>query len=162
MIAEEDNIITTCKQTVSSDCKGLNIHQSTKQAYIYCPIGGIFNMAYPNSKLRRGRVQGGGMLCPTITCSPTTLFLVESIDYDEENGKKIIKKVTLRRLTETELFRLMGLTEQETESLVNSSITKTNLMKLAGNSIVVNVLEEIFRTLLVQPNTDFGQCEALF
>lgn len=28
---------------------------------------GIADLSYPSSKLRRGRVQGGGNLCPTIT-----------------------------------------------------------------------------------------------
>ena len=163
MIEEiDENIITRCVQTVSENCDGLNIHQSTKQAYIFCPVGGIFDMSYPNSTLRRGRVQGGGMLCPTITCAPSSLFVIDSIEYEEANNKKIVKKVLLRRLTETELFKLMGLNEQETELLVNSNISKNHLMKLAGNSIVVNVLEEIFRTLIIEKNTEIGQGEALF
>ena len=153
---------TSCVQTVSKDCDGLNIHQSTKQAYIFCPVGGIFDMSYPNSKLRRGRVQGGGMLCPTITCAPSSLFIIDSIEYEEVDNKKVVKKVSLRRLTETELFKLMGLNSQETELLVNSDISKNHLMKLAGNSIVVNVLEEIFRTLIIEKNTESGQGDALF
>lgn len=28
---------------------------------------GIVDLTYPTSKLRRGRVQGGGKICPTIT-----------------------------------------------------------------------------------------------
>ena len=91
---------TRCVQTVSKDCDGLNIHQSTKQAYIFCPVGGIFDMSYPNSKLRRGRVQGGGMLCPTITCAPSSLFVIDSIEYEEVDNKKVVKKVSLRRLTD--------------------------------------------------------------
>ena len=153
---------TRCVQTVSKDCDGLNIHQSTKQAYIFCPVGGIFDMSYPNSKLRRGRVQGGGMLCPTITCAPSSLFVIDSIEYEEVGNKKVVKKVSLRRLTETELFKLMGLNSQETELLVNSVISKNHLMKLAGNSIVENVLEEIFRTLIIEKNTESGQGDALF
>ena len=38
----------------------LKVPQATKKGYILCPKGGVFDMAYPGSKLRRGRVQGGG------------------------------------------------------------------------------------------------------
>lgn len=39
----------------------LKIPQATKKGYIeVCPYG-AFDWAYPNSKLRRGRVQRGGM-----------------------------------------------------------------------------------------------------
>lgn len=37
----------------------LKVPQATKKGYILCPKGGVFDMAYPGSKLRRGRVQGG-------------------------------------------------------------------------------------------------------
>ena len=48
--------------------KTLPVPQATKQGYIECPVGGCFDMSYPKSKLRRGRVQGGGTITPTITC----------------------------------------------------------------------------------------------
>jgi hypothetical protein len=37
----------------------LPIRQATKKGYIEVPEGGVFDSAYPTSKLRRGRVQGG-------------------------------------------------------------------------------------------------------
>lgn len=37
----------------------IKIKQATKQGYIECEDGGVFDASYPNSKLRRGRVQGG-------------------------------------------------------------------------------------------------------
>lgn len=42
----------------------LKIPQATKKGYIeVCPYG-AFDWAYPNSKLRRGRVQGGVISAP--------------------------------------------------------------------------------------------------
>lgn len=42
--------------------------------------GGAFDASYPNSKNRRGRVQGGGFLSPTITTAGTeNLILIEKI-----------------------------------------------------------------------------------
>lgn len=35
-----------------------------------CKVGGVFDAAYPNSKLRRGRVQHGGDVSGAMNCSP--------------------------------------------------------------------------------------------
>ena len=56
---------------------GIRIKQATKDGYIEVADGGIVDLSYPNSKTRRGRVQGGGMLCPTITASANGLCRVE-------------------------------------------------------------------------------------
>lgn len=71
------------------------------------------------------------------------------IDYD--NGKE--GKSKFRYLTPRECFLLMGFEEKDFNSIVNNNFkNKRNnffniekLNKLAGNSIVVNVLEEIFK-----------------
>lgn len=38
----------------------IKIKQATKKGYIECCNGGVADLSYPTSKLRRGRVQGGG------------------------------------------------------------------------------------------------------
>lgn len=53
--------------------KNLKVPQATSLGYIECPLFGVFDFAYPNSKLRRGRVQGGGKISPTIMAGDTTL-----------------------------------------------------------------------------------------
>lgn len=45
------------------------IRQATKKGYIECEIGGVADLSYPNSKTRRGRVQDGGNICPTLTAT---------------------------------------------------------------------------------------------
>lgn len=37
----------------------VRIPQATKEGFIECEVGGIFDGSYPDSKTRRGRVQGG-------------------------------------------------------------------------------------------------------
>jgi hypothetical protein len=44
--------------------KNLKIPQATKKGYIEVEPGGVFDAAYPDSKTRRGRVQGGGQDLP--------------------------------------------------------------------------------------------------
>lgn len=41
------------------DLNYIRVKQATKQGYILCESGGVADLSYPNSKLRRGRVQGG-------------------------------------------------------------------------------------------------------
>ena len=48
----------------------LRVSQATAKGCIECCVDGVFDAAYPNSKLRRARVQGGGNICGAITCSP--------------------------------------------------------------------------------------------
>lgn len=38
----------------------VRVRQATKTGYILCPINGVADLSFPSSKLRRGRVQGGG------------------------------------------------------------------------------------------------------
>jgi DNA (cytosine-5)-methyltransferase 1 len=56
-------------------------------------------------------------------------------------------ELRIRKLTPKECWRLMGFSDEDFEkaSKVNSN---SQLYKQAGNSIVVNVLEEIFKMLL--------------
>lgn len=57
----------------------LKIPQATKKGYIEIDVGGAFDWSYPDSKTRRGRVQEGGAICPTITCHPENIYVYEGI-----------------------------------------------------------------------------------
>ncbi len=61
-------------------------------------------------------------------------------------GLKCVTKYRIRKLTSKECWRLMGFSDKDFEAAqkVNSN---TQLYKQAGNSIVVNVLEGIFKEL---------------
>lgn len=47
----------------------IGIRQSVKDGYIEMQIPGVCDLSYPTSNCRRGRVQGGGAISPTITTS---------------------------------------------------------------------------------------------
>lgn len=55
----------------------VGIRQATQKGYIECEIGGVADFSYPTSELRRGRVQGGGHVCPTITSQSMGICRVE-------------------------------------------------------------------------------------
>ena len=61
----------------------LCIPQATEKGFIEVEPNGAFDWAYPDSKTRRGRVQMGGAVSPTLTCS-TEVYVYEVIF--EERG----------------------------------------------------------------------------
>lgn len=58
-------------------------------------------------------------------------------------------KYRIRKLTARECWRLMGFTDEEFRCAKASGVSNSQLYKQAGNSIVVNVLECIFKNLIV-------------
>lgn len=61
----------------------------------------------------------------------------------------------IRKLTPLECFRLMGFTDEDFDKI--KGISNTQLYKMAGNSIVVNVLEAIFKQLFKENHKDENQ-----
>lgn len=55
----------------------VRIRQATKKGFIKMFVGGVFDASYPNSKIRRGRVQEGGTICPTITANNMEIYRIE-------------------------------------------------------------------------------------
>lgn len=53
----------------------------------------------------------------------------------------------IRRLTEREIFRLMGVGDNQITQIQDQQIGLRQQRKLAGNSICVNVLEGVFRQM---------------
>lgn len=113
--------------------ENIRIKQATKKGFIECKIGGVADFSYPESKTRRGRVQENGNVAPTLTTGDSNIYLIQDA-------------ITFRKLTPKEYWRLMGFTDQEF-SLAEKINNNTQLYKQAGNSIVVNVLMEIFKEM---------------
>lgn len=55
----------------------------------------------------------------------------------------------IRKLTERECFRLMGVSDADVDKIQSAGISNTQQYKMAGNGIVVDVLYHIFRKLFV-------------
>ena len=63
------------------------------------------------------------------------------------------KSLRIRKLTPRECFRLMGFDDSDFDK-VEGNLSNTQLYKQAGNSIVVNVLEEIYKELFKSNSPD--------
>lgn len=55
----------------------------------------------------------------------------------------------IRKLTPREYFRLMGMKDDDIDKIQDAGISNTQQYKMAGNSIVVDVLEAIFKELFL-------------
>lgn len=80
----------------------------------------------------------------TITCNMDRSNTAAMIEYTGAKGK------WFRLLTIREAFLLMGFTNEEYERATMTGLSYRKMNKLIGNSIVVNVLEEIFRFLFAK------------
>jgi len=127
MITFSDNLENTTN--LQEQC--LNIKNATKKGYIEAYEGDSVNLAYPDSKTRRGRV--GEQVSQTLQCN--------------DSMGVVNNDLRIRKLTPKECWRLMGFDDEDFDkaSKVNSN---AQLYKQAGNSIVVNVLMAIFNELL--------------
>ena len=56
-----------------------------------------------------------------------------------------VQKSRIRRLTPRECFRLMGVTEADIDKIQQSGVSNSQQYKMAGNSIVVDVMYYIFK-----------------
>lgn len=71
------------------------------------------------------------------------------------------KKFRIRRLTPRECFRLMGVDDEDIDKIQAAGVSNSAQYKLAGNSIVVDVLYHLFRKMFIETEND-GQELTLF
>lgn len=67
------------------------------------------------------------------------------------------KKFRIRKLTPRECFRLMGVDDNDIDKIQAAGISDSAQYKLAGNSIVVDVLYHIFRKMFIEPENETQQ-----
>ena len=114
----------------TQDRHGVLVKEATKQGYAVAGVGDSINFSHPNSKPRRGRV--GKNIANTLLTS-------------DEQGV-VLSDYKIRKLTPRECWRLQGFPDWafDKAQAVNSN---SQLYKQAGNSVTVNVIEEIAKRL---------------
>ena len=63
------------------------------------------------------------------------------------NEQRLWDGLRIRKLTPKECFRLMGFEDKDVDILIENNISNSQLYKMAGNRIVVDVLYYIFKQL---------------
>lgn len=110
------------------------IKTANKQGFDMATDGDGIDLAYPDSKTRRGRV-GHGVSKTIMTSDSMGTLETDGVNY------------RIRKLTPKECWRLMGFADEDFEKAAKLN-SNTQLYKQAGNSIVVDVLYNIFKELL--------------
>ena len=72
----------------------------------------------------------------------------QTITESHHNSQRLFDGLRIRKLTPKECYRLMGFSDEDFEKSESVPTSNTQLYKQAGNSIVVDVLEEIFLMML--------------
>lgn len=71
------------------------------------------------------------------------------------------KKFRIRKLTPRECFRLMGVDDKDIDKIQAAGISNSAQYKLAGNSIVVDVLFHLFRKMFIETEQDYEKVQQL-
>ena len=182
---QKDNLVAEPNE----NSEPLRIPQATKQGYVEVQPGGLFDMSYPESKTRRGRVQEGETVSPILMASGDAPCLFEGVEFKgmkikegdglylgtsdkffrgglegvsralkaNVNDAGCVQNYRIRKLTPKECFRLMGVSETDIDKIQNSGVSQSQQYKMAGNSIVVDVLEHIFRKMFVETEQESQQ-----
>lgn len=111
-------------------------------------VGNVTGGGYEKALISNRRVYSYNGIIPTITTNATTRVQPKFL---EENGLRI------RKITETEALRLMGVSDSDIKKIQNAGLSKTQQYKLAGNSIIVDVLVAIFRKLFIDTKQEEQQ-----
>ena len=109
----------------------VQVKSATKLGYEEAQSGDFVNITFPSSKTKRGRVGKG--VAHTLTCGDGNAFITENI--------------RIRKLTPRECLRLMGWKDEQIDKIQAAKISGTQQYRQAGNGIVVQVLECIFKAL---------------
>lgn len=90
------------------------------------------------------------------------------VDIEELDGgglklppELIGKRFRIRKLTEREVFRLMGVDDKSIDKIQAAGISMTGQYHLAGNSVVVDVLFHLFRKMFVETDADIEPGEQM-
>lgn len=90
--------------------------------------------------------QHGGIADPKVV--ENMAEIKEQMDSDIVQKLIAENRLTVRRLTPRECWRLMGMTDEDFDK-AKEVCSDAQLYKQAGNSIVVDVLEAIFENMLI-------------
>ena len=86
---------------------------------------------------QEGRVYSAKGCCPTLTLGVPPKILIE------DNGE-----YKVRELSGCEGLMLMGVEREDVEKVAASGLSDSQMMKLAGNSIVVDVMSSFFPEMI--------------
>lgn len=105
----------------------------------------FFDAYFPNRKpFQTNRIYHIDRLCPTLTKRGDNYFLIPTTENPVNESD-----YRVRRIQPIEMWRLMGISDEDYFKAYHSGVSKTHLKHQAGNAICVEVLEAIFKSLFL-------------
>lgn len=109
-----------------------------------------------------------GYIPPPVMINNATIEESKTDNFMEQVRKQQIdlpdelqgKNFRIRKLTPKECFRLMGVDDKDIDTIQKSGISNSAQYKLAGNSIVVDVLFHLFRKMFIETEPDATKMDA--
>ena len=144
------------------------VKSATKSGYEVARIGDGINFAYPNSKLRRGRVGKGCAQTLDRSCNQGVIVkacITPDRIEKRQNGRRFKEEgepmftltkqdihgvfiqdgeeYVIRKLTPKECMRLQGVPDEYTDKLIQAGISDSQIYKAAGDGLSVPIAKEI-------------------
>ena len=138
-VYHENGISPTLTATGENGAKKI-IHYNNKEIELPC-IGASIGRNPENPSSRIPGESTEQRLEINTKGTSNTITTVQKDNYAIQTDFRI------RKLTPRECFRLMGMRDDDIDKIQEAGISNTQQYKLAGNSIVVDVLEAIFKNL---------------
>ena len=138
---QSSKVSNKLKQTETGICPTLDtIQGGNRQPFIKSRCKRL------ESLVKKTEFEEGKVLNMDLYNQTTNENISQCLTEPQHNSQRLFDGLRIRKLTPKECWRLMGFDDEDFEkaSKVNSN---TQLYKQAGNSIVVNVLEAIFKNL---------------
>lgn len=142
----KDNVAPTMTSNGSYHLNNFVCNERHSTATGVLEIGNIYDN---NNNSQAGRIYDAKELSPCL----------DTMGGGTRQQKVLEEGIRIRKLTPRECWRLMGVKDEQYDRL--HGISKTQLYKMAGNSIVVNVLMAIFKNLLISDKETKGQLSLL-
>lgn len=114
--------------------EGIAIKNATKLGYVIGEVGDSINIAFPNSKTRRGRL--GKKVANTLETS------INQAVVEFKNDKYVLRKFTPR-----EVLRLQSIPEKYIDILL-ANFNDSRIYKFAGNGLTIEVIKMISKNLI--------------
>ena len=95
------------------------------------------------------KIEFGGEIANSVTTINTDSMITKEVEEEWKDMSVEFegKRLAIRKLTPWECLRLMGVNEKRIQQAKQSGISKTQVYKMAGNSIVVHQLHAIFKQM---------------
>ena len=160
-IMEKEDIVKPLKPYKDGTCRTIKAqYQQSRRAKFarqdglgatgVVQIGNIYPDTDGFKNKTSGRVNSAEGLSPTL----------RTVTGGHNEPKVVEEKqprYRIRKLTPRECFRLMGCDEETIDTIQAAGISNSQQYKLAGNSIVVDVLYHLFRKMFVETENESQQ-----